>query len=384
MSSSSITPPWLRDVGLMAALLVPVLVGSTQIEPDVNERAIDLAGYACGLVGSLSLLLRRRWPVAMVLVASAAVAFYVARGYLGGPVFLTGAVSLFAFGLARPRRQAYWAAASMVAVIAVAGALSDAWGPGAWYLILVGWAAAAVLAADVVRGRVERVSAERERRRAQAGRTVAEERLRLAQDLHDGVAHALSVIAIQSRVGSRAAETPEARDALDVITRTTTTALSDLNGMVQVLRDVAPAPRHPVGSIDQVDDLVDQARASGQLVELTAGRVGELPGAVGGAAYRVVQEALTNARRHARGAPVHVDVAGGDESLVVRVRNGTAPSARNTGAGRDLTTPGERGSGLGLVGMRERVQATGGTLQAGATKDGGWEVLARWRSRSGS
>lgn len=381
---------------VLAALAVCVTLGGSFNIPveGPSERPADGWVVLITVGAALGVLVARRWPHAAVALLVLALGGYGVGAYAGGPVYAAMPLGLFLIGLARGWRWTSVAGAVLWAAVIIGHVIGRGGVLLALTALAVGWVVAAVLASELARGRIERVA---ERRRRQARRQQEEvmaERLRIAQDLHDGVAHALSLITIQSRVASRSVAAGPAADALSVITTTSSTAMADLTAMVKGLRDATPAPRHPVGSLDQVGDLVEEARAAGQVVELTAddlrdgqpgsteGTAGELPGSVGGAAYRVVQEGLTNARRHAPGAAVQVQLGHVGEEFVVRVRNGGHTAGR--------TGPGARhaeqsaGSGLGLVGMRERVHATGGTVRAGPLSDGGWEVVARWPSRSGS
>ncbi len=381
---------------VLAALVVCATLGGSFNVPAEGpaERPADGWVVVVTAASALAVLVARRWPYAAVPLLVLALGGYGVGGYTGGPVYLAAPLGLFLIGLARGWRWTSMAGVILGSAIVVGRAM----GPGGVLLALtalaVGWVVAPVLAAELLRTRIERVAERRRRQDRRQQEEVMAERLRIAQDLHDGVAHALSLITIQARVASRAVAAGPAADALSVITTTSSAAMADLTAMVKGLRDATPAPRHPVGSMDQVGDLVAQARATGQQVELTGDLAGapsgdsagapsgELPGSVGGAAYRVVQEGLTNARRHAPGAVVQVQLGHVGEEFVVRVRNGGHTAGR--------TGPGARhaeqsaGSGLGLVGMRERVHATGGTVRAVPLSDGGWEVLARWPSHSGS
>lgn len=390
--------PGLIDLGA-TFVVAGAMIGTANMPPDgiwhgtggeplpgsldaVSGRPID--GWALALHGLcvVAVLVARRWPAPAVATVAAALLTYSAVDYPAGPIFVAAPAVLLLTGLVWGWRRSWIAAA--VLVCSVMGGHLVPGPPYDWsrLAISLGWAGTAVLASEVVRNRAER-AAERSRRVAEeAERARLDERLAIAQDLHDGVAHALSVIAIQSRVAARDPAGPQGQAALAAITSTSTAAMADLTAMVKGLRVSSPAPRHPVGSLDQVAGLAEQAREAGQQVDVTVvggdptGSAPALPAVVSAAAYRVVQEGLTNALRHAPGAPVDVRIDTGD-GLAVTVHNGAGPA--DEPAARAV--PSAR---VGLVGMRERVEAAGGALTAGRSRDGGWEVRATWPPRSGS
>jgi signal transduction histidine kinase len=203
---------------------------------------------------------------------------------------------------------------------------------------------------------------ERERDSA-AARAAVEERLRIARDLHDLVGHGLTGIAVQSSTARLAVEDgdlDQARAALQAVERSARDALAEVRQLLGVLRsEQGPAPAQGLADLPA---LVAEAQGRGADVRLDL-RAGPVPAAVGLTAYRVVQEALTNAARHAPGAAVRVVVE--DEAGGVRVR------VEDCGAS---TVPASPGTGHGLIGMRERVHAAGGTVEAGPRRAGGWRV----------
>ncbi|WP_406507859.1 sensor histidine kinase [Streptomyces sp. NBC_00212] len=207
-----------------------------------------------------------------------------------------------------------------------------------------------------------------------ARRTLLEERNRIARELHDVVAHHMSVISIQAQVAPHLVENPsdELKENLAGIRQNAVEALTELRRVLGVLRSEDPAAegaRHaPQPSLDRLDELVANVRGAG--VSVTADVVGTPRGLSPGvelSAFRIVQEALSNAMRHAPGAAVRVLIAYHRSGLVVRVTN-TAP---------DRPVAPSPGAGHGLLGMRERTAMLGGELAAGATPDGGYEVSAR-------
>jgi signal transduction histidine kinase len=237
-------------------------------------------------------------------------------------------------------------------------------GLAAWLLVLLG-------GAEFVRIRRERVVEAARIREEEALRRASEERLRIARELHDALGHHLSLINVQSGVALHLnADLPEqVRTSLAAIREASKEGLTELRSVLDILRQEGErAPRSPTSTLARLDDLVSQAAAAGLEVRAeTEGDVRPLPFGVDVAAFRVVQEALTNVTRHARGASATVRVSYEDRELTVQVDDD----------GRGSRADGTAGAGTGIVGMRERVGALGGELQAGPRPDGGFRVRAR-------
>ncbi|MEV0113566.1 sensor histidine kinase [Streptomyces sp. NPDC050844] len=207
-----------------------------------------------------------------------------------------------------------------------------------------------------------------------ARRTLLEERGRIARELHDVVAHHMSVISIQAQVAPHLVKDPpdELKENLEGIRQNALEALTELRRVLGVLRSENPddpeaAPQAPLPTLDRLTGLVDNARAAGLTVDCaTTGERRPLPPGVDLSAYRIVQEALSNAIRHAPGSNVHIALAHTRPGLRVRITN-TSP--------RTAISP-SPGAGHGLLGMRERTAMLGGDLTTGPTSDGGYEVSA--------
>lgn len=219
----------------------------------------------------------------------------------------------------------------------------------------------------------ERVRAAEQSREEEAARRVAEERLRISRELHDVIAHHVAVINVQSGVAGHLLRTdPDAAEkALHTARGSAQTVLSELGGVLAVLRQDAGAEglRAPAPGIARIPDLVATSAGQGHAVGLVVeGKARPTPDGVGLTAYRVVQEALTNVHRHAPSAAAHVRLRWEPRELTVSVTNepATSPAA-----------PAAAGNGFGLIGMRERVAATGGTLVTERLADGGFLVRAR-------
>lgn len=245
-----------------------------------------------------------------------------------------------------------------MAVVVVAGVAGAAGAlAGAVGLVFVGWSAAAVFAAEAVR-------AQRGRRAEEHRRLLVEERLRVARDLHDRVGHAMAAINVQSGVAADLIRRGPALDALEAIRRTSAEVLDKLTAVLEALGD---------DRLAQVDALVATARRCGVEVAVsTVGPIDTVAAPVSAAAYRIVQEALTNVSRHAGGAPAHL-VVSADE------KGGLAILVDDDGPGPAGAPPGR-----GITGMRERVAATGGTLATGPSPTGGFRVAARWPGATAS
>lgn len=366
------------DLALAGAMVVLVVVVGFQIEADGDERTMDAIGFGCAVAAAAVLALRTRLPEVMVAVVTAALAVYAARRYPGGPIYLAMPIALFSYALLRPRRLAYPVAAAVALVMVASAAIWGAQNAAVHLVISVGWATVAVLAADLVRARRDRQEAADRLAEDQALRHLAEERVRIAQDLHDSVAHAMATINVQSGVAAHLIDRQpgQARDALEAIRVASADVLDELGAILGVLRANDDVPRHSRPDLDAIDDLVDRARLNGLRVELVdaAGRaVADVPGPVRAAAYRVAQEGLTNVMRHAPAAAAMVEVtaaAGGGLTVAVTDDGNGAPASAD-------------GAGFGLVGMRERVEATGGRLEAGPTRAGGFSVRATWPGPGG-
>jgi signal transduction histidine kinase len=236
----------------------------------------------------------------------------------------------------------------------------------------------ALVLGDAVRSRrtIERTAAQREvererRARDESERRLADERLRIAREVHDVVAHAMVAINVQAGVAAHVLHKRpgQAESALTEIKRVSGAALDDLRATLGLLRDEhAAAPVQPTRVLSGVPDLAAPLRAAGVRVEVDLdGPEERVTSPVGAAAYRIVQEALTNVLRHADASSAAVRVAVGANRVEIDVRNDSvAPSA----------DPPANGAGNGLRGMAERAEALGGRVEAGRLPDGGWQVHA--------
>ncbi|MBA3719282.1 MAG: sensor histidine kinase [Nocardioidaceae bacterium] len=353
----------------LAAFQLAGTFGASREQPE--RRAVDLVAVLLVLAGPAALLWVRQRPDLVAGFVSGVTLSYLLAGYAYGPVFLSLAVALFVAVLLGHRRAAWLSAAAVyVGHFALRGPLRDeswSWGPplavGAWVLL--------VLAAGEV-GRVRRERAlDARRARAETERRQAnEERLRIARELHDVVAHHMSLINVQAGVALHLVDRkPEqARTALAAIKGASKEALVELRSLVGVLRDeTEAAPRSPVSMLESLDDLADRSAHAGLSVRrVVTGTDRPLPAAVQLAAFRIIQEAITNVVRHsgARNAVVRLDY--GDAVLTVQVDDDGSGGA----SAHDLEP------GSGLRGMHERAAALGGTLEVLPATSGGLRVEA--------
>jgi signal transduction histidine kinase len=234
---------------------------------------------------------------------------------------------------------------------------------------------AAAVAMDAIRGwrqtREALVVKTEHAEEEQARRAVLEERARIGRELHDVVAHHMSLIAVQAETAPyRVGEIPESVSGeFTAISAAARAALAEMRRLLGVLRNDEEAARTPQPQIDEIDEMITTARNAGITVEYTqAGGVESVPQSIGLCAYRIVQEALTNASRHAPGAAVTVELVRNDDALRLEVVNGPGRTAAPTDS--------DAGLGQGLTGMRERASLLGGALTAAATTDGGFSVTA--------
>ncbi|MER7009451.1 sensor histidine kinase [Dactylosporangium sp. NPDC000555] len=269
-----------------------------------------------------------------------------------------------------PRGVVLWTGASAFLLVTL-----YVWPPNIAGLLLL--VMAILIIGDQIRRRreVQRALAEEEERSelAQARRAVAEERNRIARELHDVVAHHMSLIAVRAETAVYRIEgvPPAVAEELQAIAGTSREALTEMRRLLGVLRDDSLPLTEPQPTLDELGGLVREAREAGVRVKFSPLPGTPVPPGVGLAAFRIVQEALSNARRHATGAPVTITIRRHASDLVVLVRNeptGAAPGPASEGKGQS--------KGHGLLGMRERATAVGGTLLAGPVADGAYEVVA--------
>jgi signal transduction histidine kinase len=352
---------------LPVAVLPPVLVADSLISAD--GPGVTAFGVLAAVVGCLPLVLRSRLGfVALAPLLVAGIILILWQLAPGDTVVLIPMVALFELATRSERRRNMWVALEVVPCVVVS-VLPFADDKGELFSVVVRNIALCLLAIDAVRTRRESMHRLVAQQQEESQRRLGEERLRIAREVHDVVAHAMVAINVQAGVAAhRLDQDPEqARTALRAIKDASGEALADLRATLGVLRgDDAEAPVRPAAGLGDLDELAAGLRAAGVEVELDVGDVDGLPGAVQAAGYRIVQEALTNALRHAGAAHVRVRIRReGEVVRVVVADDGSGGPAANGG-----------GSGSGVPGMRERAAALGGTLEAGPAAAGGWRVAA--------
>jgi signal transduction histidine kinase len=357
---------------------VPLLVAAVITVSEVVHGAGRPLAVAAGLGAAGSLFARRRAPGWTLAVSGglALAAVHIDRAAAPG-VVLAPAVALYSLALTRGRTEQLVAGAAAVGAVVAAEALRTGGLTVPETLGHVLLVAIPLLAAEAHRTHRANIALLRERlelaertREQEAERRAEQERVRIARDLHDVVAHTLTTINVQAATGAELADRqPErAKRALEGIADASRDAIGELRSILGVLRedDDEEAPTAPAPGVDGLADLVESSREAGLEVrlELAGDPPARLPDAVSLAAFRIVQESLTNASRHAAGAPVRVEVAFGEGSLALEVLSG---------AGERIDR--REAPGVGILGMRERASAVGGTLRAGAVA-GGFKVDA--------
>jgi signal transduction histidine kinase len=363
-----------RQAVFAVALVAFQVVGTFGAAHEQTDRAdVDALAIALVVASAVPLLWRRRYPIAVLTATHSIVLAYLLLDYPRGPIFLSPLIAFFSAVL-RGRRIAAWVvlATGFVAETFVPVIVTDEPAPDAGELFLfVAWLLVITGAAELVRIRRERSSETARTREEEALRRATEERLRIARELHDVLAHNISMINVQAGVALHLLdERPEqARPALTAIKQASKDALIELRSVLGVLRrvDDQDGSRDPAPTLARVDDLVSRAGATGlEVIKRVEGPARPLPAPVDVAAFRIVQEALTNVVRHAAATSATVEVTYGDEAVTAVVEDDGRGSAA-----------GSVGSGSGIVGMRERAHSVGGSVEAGPREGGGFRVRAR-------
>jgi signal transduction histidine kinase len=356
----------LIDIGLVAILLPPTFVWATR------HHSVALAA-APVLLQVLPLLLRRRFPLSVLaVVLSASIATQFVVGVL--PPFALGA-ALYTVASHTERRVALRAGGATLLALAALLLVRSGLDARESVVHLIIFAAATWILGDNVRTkrayyreleeRAERLEREREE---SIHRAAADEQERIARELHDVIAHSVSVMVVQAAAANDVFERqPErAREALRSIEESGRSALTELRRLLGIVRTHERGRFEPQPGLAALEELIEQVRATGLEVGLELdGELGELPSGVDLSAYRIVQEALTNTLKHAHADRARIWIAHRGQELTIEVSdNGTGPGE-------------PAGNGHGLIGMRERVALLGGELEAGAQAGGGFAVKVR-------
>jgi signal transduction histidine kinase len=366
---------WWVDVRVVAA--VAALTGADAAWNAPGTRAADGWTFVLVMVSAAVLFARRRWPVMVVLVCTTALTVLTLLGHRGELLMLPAAAALYAVVVYAGRRRAAGVCALVVAWLGLLGWLAA--GRSGAPVTEVLWPVAAVLLAETVRARrcLSAEYAAREtlavvEREREAQQRVEQERLRIAREFHDVVAHTMTAVHLQMSVAATAFDqAPDAaRSALAQARSSSRNALQELRAAVAMLREAGPGEiAVPAPGLGQLDELVEYARGTGLNVTVhCTADAGGLPAGVGLAGYRIVQEALTNVIRHAHAGTATVSVSPASDAVCVEVTDD------GSGAG---SRPGVfAAAGHGVAGMVERAAALGGSLEWGPRPEGGFRVRA--------
>jgi signal transduction histidine kinase len=360
---------WLLDASV-PAIVGAVIVLAGVVHGGSSTRPLT---FLLGIGAAGSLAARRRAPGWTLVVSGGLVQilFHVDPA-VGAVAVLAPAVALYSLAVSRGRIQQLLAGVGAVAAVVLAdvlhGQLSIVQTLGHAALVAV-----PLLAAETLRVRrsyvsllLDRLALAEQTREQEAQRRAEQERMRIARDLHDIVAHTLTSINVQAATAAQLLDrNPDhARLALETIENASRDAIAELRTILGVLRDPddPDAPHAPSPGVENVADLVQRARKTGldARLEITGSPPDRLSAPVSLAAYRIVQESLTNAQRHAAGAAVHVSLSFQPRDLAVAVTNNAGSSVEGNGSK----------PGVGITGMTERAASVGGTLRAGPLPDG--------------
>ncbi|MEU2332409.1 histidine kinase [Streptomyces sp. NPDC006654] len=377
--------PLALDAAIAAGVLVCMVAGSLVVPHGAHGvrwgvRTPDPLSLVLMTLAAAALVLRRHAPKAVLAFTGAASVVECVTGDPRAPVAMAAVIALFTVA-ARTDRRTTLRAGLLTMIVLTTAAMAA--GPLPWYaqenLAIFAWTGIGATAGDAVRSRRAVVQAIRERaeraertREEEARRRVAEERLRIARDLHDVVAHHIALVNVQAGVAAHVMDKrpDQAKEALAHVREASRSALNELRATVGLLRQSGDpeAPTEPAPGLHVLEELADTFRNAGLQVEVARADQGTtLPAAVDLAAYRLVQEALTNVRKHA-GPDAKAEVS------VVRVGPAIEVTVLDDGSGDKAAA--EAGGGHGLLGMRERVTAVGGTLTTGPRYGGGFRVHA--------
>jgi signal transduction histidine kinase len=371
--------PLAFDIGFAVAMAVITLLGSLaeghpnqqfdKPAPGHHIPHVPAAAALLVLASALVLIWRRRAPVAVLAVSLAAVLLYTCLGYVNGAAILNPIVALYAVAVTCTIRRAIaLSLVTMAALMAATAAFDPLGATGGGFPLIPGVVAAALFLGLWVASRHAYARREGEE---QARRAVDAERLRIARELHDVVAHTMATINVQAGAAGHVieAQPEQAAQALEAIKQASKEGLRELRGILNVLRQAdehdptAPAPR-----LSQLGALIEGTERAGLPTTLSVrGDPRPLPATVEMAAYRIVQESLTNALRHAGPGSAVVTVTYADTDLRLEVTDDGGGSGDGA----------SHGAGHGIAGMHERAAAAGGTLDAGPRPGGGFRVSAR-------
>lgn len=385
---------WYRAASILALHAAPLvfagLVIATYLYPDLSGQQrnpdlepIDVWWLLAGLVAANALAFRRWYPLGSMAVVTVAVTFVAVVPYSLSPIAWMLYVSAFALGRYSHVRNALfglaWLTLSVVLTWLAARGLTGVDVAFVYSFAVMSWLAGRELSRWRTLESRARADADRrvELERRSAELAVTQQRLHIAQELHDVVAHSLGVIAVQAAMADTAFEQrpDESRRAMQNIVRTSRASLTEIRRILGVLREGDVGSNASGGAAPRLADLpklVTAVEAGGLTVETTVSAPDDLPAGLQLSAYRVIQQALSNVVEHAAAQSVTLSVVGENDTLEIDI----VDDGRGAKSAAVEQTDGERDRGYGLMGMRERVATYGGRLEAGAQPDGGFRVHA--------
>lgn len=366
-------PWWLITDAALAALFTWITVVSLQSPAYVDQYGqVEGLGWILALAPNALLLVRRLMPVVALVAATA---LYLAASATQGDSNAPLAIPFFAYSVAATRTVPV--SGAIVGGAALALSTVTFYGPGepdplvivVWFVLFgIGWLIGASMRSNRIRAaRLTKTVDDLEAHQDEvAAAAIAEERRRLARELHDAVGHAVNVMVLQAGAARISQQPDRAFEALAEIENLGRNALTDLDQMLGLLRDSDDVERDPARGIGDITQMVADLRDTGADITLRIQCDRPVERHVSAAAFRIVQESLTNALKHAGAAHTDVTVSCAPRHLLVTVRNGPGSTA----------LPNSDRHGRGIVGMSERARILGGDLRAGPRDDGGFEVTA--------
>ncbi|WP_245722884.1 sensor histidine kinase [Micromonospora matsumotoense] len=367
---------WIRssaaDLALAALLAVSAAAGSA-VADELGRPSVPLhlPGYVLVVIAALSLSGRRSRPLVTLMTAAVCTGGYLALGYAYGPIILVLMIAVYSAARHAPLRAAAWCAAATLMMLLAHLLTSDR---ALGWLGLVPAAAWVAVPGVLGYGLHLRHQAGQQARAEAIRQRLDDERLRVAQEVHDVVGHGLAAIKMQADIALHVMprQPDQAKVALEAISKTSQQALDELRTTLAAVRHVDGDDRAPTASLSRLDDLRRRMADAGVTVRVhtTGERTGALPPAVDLAGYRIVQESLTNVLRHGRCEQADVTVQYAADNVTITVANPVDGTPTN-------------GDGTGISGMRARVEALGGDFVAGPVAQR-FEVRARLPSGGGT
>lgn len=381
------TPKWFGD-----GILIVLVIAAAYFPMPADEYApTSVIGLALAVAPIVVIPLRHRWPLTALVTCMIIFLVLASQAEMALGVILASAAAMYSVSTRRSRAVAFYTALCAISILLLASffAVSASGIDLRAFLpaLVVAFGAAT---GDAVRSRrayiraiTQRAERAERTREAEAQRRVSEERLRIARDLHDTVAHQISVISLNAGLASSSINTQpdQAREALLVVRGAARNVLGEISGLLSMLRadDSGPQGPHPQYDLASIESLIEQFETDGFAVKSTISISAEsIPTVVSIAGYRIIQEALTNADKHGEGGAAHMLLQSKNEVLEIIVTNRYLHAQSSLDANEiNMNKRVSASNSLGIIGMRERATAVGGTLDVGTDPlSGRWRVHA--------